>query len=164
MHRNKNHGFTLIELLVVIAIIGVLSAVILSSLRTARSKGDDVAIESDLGTIKTQSQLYYSENDDVYGTALASGTTGTVLAYSANNENLFVGDVTVNAAVNHALSVASAAGTYAIGQDGASYAIAIPLKSDPTTSWCIDSGGKSTSENSATPNLGGGSSADATCP
>ncbi len=48
-----NKGFTLIELLVVIAIIGVLSAVVLASLNTARDKGKDASIQSDIGNIRT---------------------------------------------------------------------------------------------------------------
>ena len=54
MYINRSRGFTLIELLVVIAIIGVLSAVVLASLNTARNKGNDAAIQSDMATIQTQ--------------------------------------------------------------------------------------------------------------
>ena len=74
MHTIRSRGFTLIELLVVIAIIGVLSAVVLASLNTARSKGNDAAIESNLATIQTQAELYYNDTsssggNNTYGTA-----------------------------------------------------------------------------------------------
>src|SRR3990167_736456 len=53
----KTRGFTLIELLVVIAIIGLLSSIVLASLSTARDKGKDAAIQSDLNTIRNQAEL-----------------------------------------------------------------------------------------------------------
>ena len=57
--KHINRGFTLIELLVVIAIIGILSSVVLASLSTARDKGNDTSVKSNLNSIRTQAELYY---------------------------------------------------------------------------------------------------------
>ena len=56
-------GFTLIELLVVIAIIGILSSIVLVSLNTARNKAYDAQRVSNLSTIQTSLELYYSMNN-----------------------------------------------------------------------------------------------------
>lgn len=55
-------GFTLIELLVVISIIALLSAVVLSSLNSARAKGRDALRITNLREVQKALSLYYSTN------------------------------------------------------------------------------------------------------
>ncbi len=62
MLPTSKKGFTLIELLVVIAIIGVLSSVVLASLNTARTKGQDAARISSVKSLKTALEMYYNDN------------------------------------------------------------------------------------------------------
>ena len=131
MSKNRSHGFTLIELLVVIAIIGILSSVVLASLNTARSKGNDAAIQSDLSTIQTQAEIYYG------GTGSNSyGTTGSTCTAASS---LFV-DATIAKAITGA-DAANGAGVMVCGNTGTAYAISSPLSSSATTYWCVDSTG-----------------------
>ncbi|MEO5635181.1 MAG: prepilin-type N-terminal cleavage/methylation domain-containing protein, partial [Candidatus Paceibacterota bacterium] len=54
MLKNKKAGFTLIELLMVVAIIGLLSAIVLAALTSARSKGNDGAVKANLRNALSQ--------------------------------------------------------------------------------------------------------------
>jgi len=62
---NRSIGFTLIELLVVISVIGMLAAIILVSLNSARAKARDARRIADVQQIYKALELYYLNNGSV---------------------------------------------------------------------------------------------------
>ena len=83
---STSRGFTLIELLVVIAIIGILASVVLASLNSARDKGADAAIKSNLNNARAQAELYYDDNSRSYASVCtAAGGIGTMHDGAANS-------------------------------------------------------------------------------
>jgi len=68
-------GFTLIELLVAISIIGLLSSVVVTSLRDARSNSIDTAVKAQLDHARSQAELYYAANGNRYTNVCNPGAT-----------------------------------------------------------------------------------------
>ena len=146
MTINRSRGFTLIELLVVIAIIGILSAVVLASLSTARNKGNDAAVQSNLSTIQTQAEIYYG------GAGSNSYSSPTGAAITSCTGGMF-SDTTVANAINSAKNSARG-GLIACGvtANGTAYAVEAAVNGTTTgQSWCVDSTGNAKYEPVATP-------------
>ena len=61
--QKSNKGFTLIELLIVIAIIGILAAVLIPNLLSARQRAFDTATQSYLRELATAAETYYIDFD-----------------------------------------------------------------------------------------------------
>ena len=60
--RKSEKGFTLIELLIVVAIIGILAAIAIPQFSSYRQKAFDSAAQSDLKTMRTSLEGYYTEH------------------------------------------------------------------------------------------------------
>ncbi len=69
----QKKGFTLLELLIVIAIIGTLSTLIFPNFMVARQKARDTKRQTDLKSIQTALDLYYSICNFKYPTTVVSG-------------------------------------------------------------------------------------------
>ncbi|MBP6912375.1 MAG: prepilin-type N-terminal cleavage/methylation domain-containing protein [Candidatus Pacebacteria bacterium] len=142
-----NKGFTLIELLVVIAIIGILAAIVLASLNSARSKGGDSAVRSNIANIRGQAALYYDTNI-TYGNNVACGFTSGGTAVGVCTGLFGAGSTTAQAGLRAA---ATASGSTAYGftnATGDAWAIGAILKTTNIISsnsgvdyYCVDSTG-----------------------
>jgi len=120
-------GFTLIELLVVIAIIGILSAVVLASLNTARNKGADAAIKSNIDNARAAAELFYDNNGNSY-TSVCTDPTGIKNMWDGAKNAYGSGSVTF------------------CNTNGTAWAMSSNLKAT-TSYYCVDSTGKTGSAN-----------------
>ena len=63
--KRSDKGFTLIELLIVIAILGILSTIVVLSVRGIQDRGQDSACKSDKKTLQTAYEAAYANGLDL---------------------------------------------------------------------------------------------------
>ena len=145
MKKQLSSGFTLIELLVVIAIIGILSSVVLASLSTARDKGNDTSVKSNLNAIRTQAELYYlTTGNSSYGSQ----------AWSSGAATSCTGGMFSNSVVTKALTAADSAngsGNVDCIAGDTYYVVAATMPSGGY--WCVDHTGAGKSYSTALPTV-----------
>ncbi len=137
MIKKFNRGFTLIELLVVIAIIGVLSAVVLGQLNSARAKGANASIKSNLVNLRSPAGLWYDNISGGNGAFTGfCATPGTVSALASAASS---GGGTINTSTNDCNDNAGGWAAYSV----------LKIAEGTFTTWCVDANGNSKGQTAA---------------
>ena len=121
MKKQLLAGFTLIELLITIAIIGILAAVILTSLNDAREQSINAKIKTEMDAIAKRASI---ENARLFTYDMVCGSNGfdqsEPIEYLITSINSF------------------ASSTVICNSSPAAYALSVPVD---TVHWCVDSTG-----------------------
>jgi len=147
MKKNFKKGFTLLELLVVVAIIGLLVSITLGYLGSARKKGDDTAVKTNLAAIRSTSEIFYLSNDNKYlpdGGINLTGTCPTTYD-GVSGTSMLSKDKTMFDALSEAIKRGNGSACY---NNADFWAIAVGLNLTDNTSWCVDNQGSAKIVNS----------------
>ena len=82
-------GFTLIELIMVVAIISLLTSIVLSSLTTARQKGEDATRVQAVHEVQSALQLYLTANNGSY----PGGDQTTLASFLSDGTQKYIGSI-----------------------------------------------------------------------
>jgi len=122
-------GFTLIELLTSIAIIGILAAIIITSLSSSRIKANDTKIKAQLSRFRSAAELYFDNQNPIgYGPTTSSCSSGLFGSTSTSDGN-----------PNSYINIANLPGTPAVVCGAVNNAYAVKIESPEGGYWCVDS-------------------------
>lgn len=122
--KTHNAGFTLMELLIVVAILGILATITVSALGSAKKKGEDSAIKEQMTTLRTEAELFASDNGESY----AGMFTGDNTWSSA--------DTTIQAILDF---ISDQTNVHTAGSSATAWAAQAQLKQDITQYVCVSS-------------------------
>ncbi len=143
---NLKKGFTLIELLVVVIIIGLLSAIIVSSVNDARKKGGDAGVKNNLSGARSQGEVFYSTNTSFPNSYTSVCTNGVV----GGAQGVGLAVLTASKAVglsSYSTNTTGTLTTATCNDSSSAWAAEVPLKGGGM--WCVDSTSKSIKEASS---------------
>lgn len=142
---NFKKGFTLIELLVVIAIVAILATVLFAALGSARAKGIDASVKSNLNSSRSQAEIFWNTNTaarDSYTSVCTNGSVGGANGIGA----LVLAAAKASGLGSYAINAIGTTATATCNDSGSAWAAEAPIKTISGSMWCVDSTGKSTQE------------------
>lgn len=154
----NNKGFTLIELIIVVIILAILAAIIIPQLRGSTDDAKLSALDTNLSSMRSAIELYYTQHNNVYPGTIANDTVVGVTAAHASTAAAFVAQTTKYSDVNHNTSDVYNASTFKFGPYAKK---AIPKNPLPNAATTTDAQARSVTV-SAAATLGTATANDAT--